>query len=92
MVFKNLRHKLKLPESKQVPDEKDLLIDLGIVHVNNEESISPSWKSYSEQIVAYRNTNFEELKTLFDITQRLILEHAFEILEAFHDDDIYFAT
>ena len=28
----------------------------------------------------YRNTNFEVLKNLFDITQRLILEHEAEIL------------
>ena len=35
--------------------------------------------SYNENLVAYRNTNFKELKTLFDTTQRLILEHAFEI-------------
>ena len=39
---------------------------------------SPMFRS--EDLVALRNTNFEELKTLFDITQRLILEHAFEIL------------
>ena len=32
---------------------------------------------------AYRNTNLVALKTLFDITQRLILSHAFEILNIF---------
>ena len=36
--------------------------------------------SYNEKLVPYRNTNFEELKTLFDISQRLILENAHEIL------------
>ena len=35
---------------------------------------------YYENFVFYRNTNFEELNTLFDITQRLILEQDFEIL------------
>ena len=35
--------------------------------------------SYDENLVAYRNTNFDELKTLFDSTQRLILEQSFEI-------------
>ena len=35
---------------------------------------------YNENLVFYRNTNFKELKTLFDITQRLILEQDLEIL------------
>ena len=35
--------------------------------------------SYDENLVACRNTNFDELKTLFDITQRLILEQSIEI-------------
>ena len=38
------------------------------------------WPDYNEILVGYRNTNFEELKTLFDITKRLILEHKFVIL------------
>ena len=29
-------------------------------------------------LVAYSNTNFGELKTMFDITQRLVLEQSFE--------------
>ena len=36
--------------------------------------------NFNDNLVACRNTNFGELKTLFDITQGLILEHAFEIL------------
>ena len=36
--------------------------------------------NYNENLEGYRNTNFEDLKNLFDITQRLILEHAAEIL------------
>ena len=31
-------------------------------------------------LVAHRNTDFKHLKTLFEITQRLILEHELEIL------------
>ena len=33
-----------------------------------------------KNLVEYKNTNFEELKTLFDITLRLIVEQSFEIL------------
>ena len=36
--------------------------------------------SYNEILVAYRNTDFKALKTLFDITQKLILEQTFEAL------------
>ena len=37
---------------------------------------------YQENLVACRNTNFEELKSLFDTTLRLIVEQSFEILNA----------
>ena len=54
---------------------------------------------YNEILVAYRDTNFEELKTLFDITQRLILNHGFEFLNVstiewtfFSMDEIHFTT
>ena len=36
----------------------------------------------TENLEVYKNTNFEELKNLFDITQKLILEHQAEILNA----------
>ena len=35
---------------------------------------------YTEYLRVNRNTNFEELQNLFDITQRLILDHQTEIL------------
>ena len=34
----------------------------------------------NDNLEVFRNTNFEELKNFFDITQRLILEHEVEIL------------
>ena len=37
--------------------------------------------SHNENLVAYRNTNFKELRALFDSTQRLILEQSIEILK-----------
>ena len=36
--------------------------------------------NYVEHLDVYRNTNFEELQNLFDITQKLILNHQSEIL------------
>ena len=38
--------------------------------------------NYNGILEILRNTNFEELKNLFDITQRLILEHKAEIVNA----------
>ena len=37
--------------------------------------------SYNENLEVCRNTNFEKLKTLFDITQQLILGQNVEILK-----------
>ena len=36
--------------------------------------------NYVEILEVYRNTNFEELQNLFDITQKLILNYQTEIL------------
>ena len=36
--------------------------------------------NYIENLEVYRNTNYEELQKLFDITERLILDHQAEIL------------
>ena len=35
---------------------------------------------FQENLINHKNTNFEELKTLFDITPTLIVEQSFEIL------------
>ena len=37
-------------------------------------------ENYNENLIAYRNTNFDALKTLFDITQKLIVDQKHEIL------------
>ena len=55
-------------------------LDMGIVHVDNDESFCSSWTKLHWKLEVYRNTNFEELKNLFDLTQKLILEHEAEIL------------
>ena len=35
---------------------------------------------YLENLEVYKNTNFEEIQSLFNITQKLILEHSEEIM------------
>ena len=42
-------------------------------------------QNYNENFVAYRNTNFDELKTLFEITQRFDLDLGLQDSECFHD-------
>ena len=37
-------------------------------------------REYQQNLIACRNTNFEEIKTLFDITLKLIVENSFETL------------
>ena len=37
-------------------------------------------REHQQNLIACRNTNFEEIKTLFDIPLRLIVENSFEIL------------
>ena len=76
-VSKNLRQKLKLSEDAPILNEKtNVLIWWLFVSTTMNASVGPN---YNDNLFAYGNTNFEELKTLFDTTQRLILNHEFEI-------------
>ena len=82
-VFKKLRKKLKIAEEAPV---------LGIEALKTNDLIwgfflSTTTKAavhlgpiYIENLEVYRNTHFEELQNLFDITQSLILDHQSEIL------------
>ena len=77
-VFENLRQTLCLRSF--VPDEKTNVLIWWLFLSTTIKASVHLGPSYNENLVAYRNTDFEELETLFDITQRLILEHSFEIL------------
>ena len=79
-VFKNLWQKLHIAEEAPVLRLEDQRNDLGIIYVDNDESRCSSWTKLQGKMQVYRNTNFEELKNLSDITQRLILEHEAEIM------------
>ena len=77
-VFENLRQKLRL--SSFSLDAKTNVLIWGLLVPATTKSSVYLGLQYQENLVAYKNTNFEELKTLFDITQRLIVEQSFEIL------------
>ena len=56
-------------------------------------------ENYNDNLVTYENTNFEAIKTLFDITQNLIFKPEARNQARLHDclaiyflDEIYFAT
>ena len=78
-VFKNIGHKLSRSENNEAFDLKTNVLIW-------ELFMSPTMKSavhlgfeYQQNLIACRNTNFEELKTSCDITLRLIVENSFEI-------------
>ena len=78
--FKNLRQKLNLPEREQRVDQKTSVLIWGLFMRTTMKASVHLEQNYNENLVTSRNTNFEELKTLFDITQKLILKQDFEIL------------
>ena len=77
-VFENLPQKLS-PSSYVLDEETNILIWGFFLPTTMTASVHLV-PSFSENLVACRNTNFKELRALFDITQRSILEQPIEIL------------
>ena len=71
-VFKNLRQKLNLIEEAPVLDLKTNVLILGLFMSTTLKASVHLGPNYTEILELYRNTNFEGLKNLFGITQRLI--------------------
>ena len=79
-VFKNLRQNLNLAEEAPVLNLRtNVLIWWSFMSTTMKADIHPG-PNYVEDLEENRNTNFEELQNLFDITQKLILNHQAEIL------------
>ena len=78
--FQNLRQKLILLESGQILDQKTYVLIFGVFMSTTMNTAAHLGPNYNGNLVSYRNTIFKEFKTLFDITQRLIFNHGFEIL------------
>ena len=79
-VFKPLGQKLNRSENDKMLHLKTYVLLWGLFMSTTMKASVHLGPNYNENLVENRNTNFEELKTFFDITQRLILEHEFEIL------------
>ena len=77
-VLESIRQKWRL--SSYELDEKTNVLIWGLCVSTTMKASVHLGHYYNENLVACKNTNFKDLKTLFDITQRLILEQSVEIL------------
>ena len=59
---------------------KSQCMDMGLFMSTTMKAAGHLGQHYNENLVTYRNTNFDALKTLFDTTQKLILDNNHEIL------------
>ena len=73
-VFTYLRQKLNRPEDAQELQEKTNVLIWGLLMSTMMRAAGRPGPNYNDKLVAFVNTNFAELDTLFDITQRLVLE------------------
>ena len=79
-VFKNLGHKLSRSENDEMFDLKTYVLIWELLMSTTMNSAVHLGREYQQNLIACRNTNFEELKTLLDITLRLIVENSVGIL------------
>ena len=80
-VFKNLQQKLNLAEEARVLELKTSVLIWRLFVSTTMKAAVHLGPNYTEILEGYRNTNFEELQNLFDITQKWILEREAEILD-----------
>ena len=80
-VAENLRQKLNFRRMHKYSTKRTYVLICGLFMSTTMKASVHLGPSYNENLVAYRNTNFKELRALFDSTQRLILEQSIEILK-----------
>ena len=76
-VFKNLRHNF---ESLEMFDLMTNVLIWGLFMSTTMKSAVRLGREYQQSSIACRNTKFEEIKTLFDITLRLVVDNSSDIL------------
>ena len=82
-VFKNVRKKLNLAEvapALGVEALKTNVLIWGLLMSTTTKAAVHLGPNYVENLEVFRNTNFEELQNLIDITQKLIFDHPVEVL------------
>ena len=78
-VFTNLRRKLNGTEDDEMFHLKTNVLIWGLFMSTTMKSAIHLGLEYDQNLSAYQNTNFGGIKTLFDISLRLISENAVEI-------------
>ena len=78
-VLTNFRQKLNRREGDQMLDQRVNVLIWRLLSTTMKAAIHLG-ENYNQHLEGYRNTNFDALKTLFDITQKLILNQNHEIL------------
>ena len=79
-LFANVRQKLNRPEGDQIVlDQKVHVWKWGSFMSTTMKAAIHLGEDYNENLVTCRNTNFNALKTLFDIRQKLIMNQKYEI-------------
>ena len=73
-VFTNLRQKFNLAEEAPVLDLKTNVLIWGLCMSTTMKAAVHVGPNYTENLEIRKNTNFEELKNLFDVTWRLVLD------------------
>ena len=83
-VFNNMREKVNRAEEAPVIGTEALKTNVlicGLLMSTTMKAAIHLQPNYKENLEVYKSTNFEELQNLFDISQKLILEHEAEILK-----------
>ena len=84
-VLMNVRRKLNRPEGDQMLDHRVHLLIWGLFMTTTMKAVIHVGEDYNKNLVACGNTNFDALKTFFDIRQKLILNQKHEKNDCFHD-------
>ena len=72
-VFTNVRQKLNRSEDDRMLDQRANVLIWRLLTSTTMVAAIHLGENYNEHLIAFRNTNFDALKTVFDITQKLIL-------------------
>ena len=78
--FTNLCRKLNRNEDDEMFDLKTNVLIWGLFMSTTIKSADYQDLDFDQNLIACQNTNFEGIKTLFDISLRMIAENWFEIL------------
>ena len=79
-IFTNLRRKLKRTEDDEMFDLKTNVLFWRVFMLTTMKSATHPGLDYYQNLIACENTNFDAIKTLFDMSLKQIADNSFEIL------------